>query len=668
MKSRFFLSGLLLWGMCCSDGPVRAARFALIVALGDYPSYTSHDGRTIYQLPKLEGFRNDADLMVGLLTTRYGFSKERIRVLTRHEATWTKIQQGFQWLQWVARSSTDIVVVYLSGHGYRVQDWNGDEREGLEKDRDDEALIPWDYYFYDDKAKRDSFNLILDDDIQAWLAPLPTPEVTLIADTCFSGSLDKNLMDPYPSKYGGPLGRVPGLSAGAKEMVGGGALDYDERHVLIAACQYHEQAREISLRDPETQQEEVVGGFTLALYQSLYWQPAGMKCEELASRLETQMDQLGLSQTPEFRGNYMGRWAIAPPPPTGPRKAFVPMEQDQQRQPRLRAGFFAGLQKDQHLDFFAPADQALANPLGSLKITQVRAKEAEVEVTSSRQGWRPGCHAVPTTLPWPDTEVKYRLQTRSAFPHLLEELTPFDFLDLGEEAEGVPDGAMEVNRTEDGKWEAQWETRWGPNQRVKIEAATEEELRRKLRDRLETSWVWRQFSQLDNPHTDWKFRIWTEHRNNVFSLGDLVRFRIVSDRDAYVTLLTLSSTGKLCILFPNQYQPDHRIEGGREYWIPPRETPPGARNFRICVAPPESTDLVVAVATTERLNLVDQLPSETSSEPFYSPANKSLFARDFLAKFSQGVNSKPLVLQGDESQISTTGWAVARLVVKCAVP
>jgi hypothetical protein len=50
-----------------------------------------------------------------------------------------------------------------------------------------------------------------------------------------------------------------------------------------------------------------------------------------------------------------------------------------------------------------------------------------------------------------------------------------------------------------------------------------------------------------------------------YRLGDCIEIYFQTNADCYVTLLNLGTSGRLYVLLPNRYQPDHRVIGGRLY-------------------------------------------------------------------------------------------------------
>ena len=161
---------------CAGLGPADAGQKALLIGAGEYP-----------YLPKkwqLAGPRNDVRLMNDFLVQEWGFSESDLRVILDKAAT----KQGMLdalgvWLPEATRPG-DRVVIYYSGHGSRVPDENDDERDGM-----DETFVPTDFGRNGKRAE----DMLLDDELANMLNRLSDRHVLLIADSCYSGTVTKNL-------------------------------------------------------------------------------------------------------------------------------------------------------------------------------------------------------------------------------------------------------------------------------------------------------------------------------------------------------------------------------------------------------------------------------------------------------------------------------------------
>ena len=134
----------------------------------------------------LKGATNDARLLHGLLTDTLGYPPESIKLLTDKAATRQGILNAID--QWLVKGTTpgERVFIAYSGHGAQVADDNGDEA-----DLKDEIIVPVDAY----KSRYGLMNIIRDDELHLALAGLSDRRVTVVFDSCFSGTVTRSLLD-----------------------------------------------------------------------------------------------------------------------------------------------------------------------------------------------------------------------------------------------------------------------------------------------------------------------------------------------------------------------------------------------------------------------------------------------------------------------------------------
>lgn len=172
---------------------------ALLIAIGNYPRDLKWG---------VISSNNDVPLIKESLG-RQGF--EEIAVLNDEKATKLGILSKFEeFLD--ATQKGDVVLIHFSSHGRQVEDLYGDEEDGL-----DESIVCYDapvYLTSDDDWKK----YLLDDELAEWILKFRCQagekgDVLLIADSCFSGSIGRNLGG---RKVRG--GRIPPLSITGKEI------------------------------------------------------------------------------------------------------------------------------------------------------------------------------------------------------------------------------------------------------------------------------------------------------------------------------------------------------------------------------------------------------------------------------------------------------------------
>lgn len=143
----------------------------------------------------LTGSVADVERIRGLLLADGSFTEDQIMVLTDAQATRANIHLAFEkWLTAQTRPD-DLALLYFAGHGFHQQDLNGDEADGI-----DEAIVPYDANRFRarDLIRPAVMRVIVDDDIGVLLRAIADRRVTAIFDSCFSGSVTRNLAANVP--------------------------------------------------------------------------------------------------------------------------------------------------------------------------------------------------------------------------------------------------------------------------------------------------------------------------------------------------------------------------------------------------------------------------------------------------------------------------------------
>lgn len=138
-----------------------------------------------YSQSPLRGCVNDVITVFQVLTKKFGFKAEDIKVMTDHEATKQNILNGLKWLTEGTKSG-DTIMFHYSGHGAQVsvKDWtDNDEIDGR-----DEILCSVDL---------DWNNPLRDHELGACFKDVPKDCTTLVMlDCCHSGTGLKNGVGP----------------------------------------------------------------------------------------------------------------------------------------------------------------------------------------------------------------------------------------------------------------------------------------------------------------------------------------------------------------------------------------------------------------------------------------------------------------------------------------
>jgi len=146
---------------------------ALIVGIADYGE----------QQPTLTAPENEAEEWRDLLTGKYQYPSENVRLLCSPRATRFAVIERLEWLLADASAGDQLVFVY-SGHGARLQRRHPN---GTVRDNMDEALLA-----YPEAGQNIEEYAIYDDDLVTILLLSRLPpriEITFILDCCFAGGI-----------------------------------------------------------------------------------------------------------------------------------------------------------------------------------------------------------------------------------------------------------------------------------------------------------------------------------------------------------------------------------------------------------------------------------------------------------------------------------------------
>ena len=97
-----------------------------------------------------------------------------------------------------------------------------------------------------------------------------------------------------------------------------------------------------------------------------------------------------------------------------------------------------------------------------------------------------------------------------------------------------------------------------------------------------------------------KVSAWVDRKNATYRLGDTVIFYIKANKDAYITLFDIGTTGKAHVIFPNKFQRTNFVQAGEVVSIPQ-----AAAKFQFKVGGIAGTELVKVIATSTRETLIE---------------------------------------------------------------
>ena len=75
------------------------------------------------------------------------------------------------------------------------------------------------------------------------------------------------------------------------------------------------------------------------------------------------------------------------------------------------------------------------------------------------------------------------------------------------------------------------------------------------------------------PESDLKVTAWVDRKDDTYQAGDTLKLFVKANRDAYVTVVDVGTSGKVLVLFPNKHASDNRILADKVLQIPDPRRP-----------------------------------------------------------------------------------------------
>jgi hypothetical protein len=200
-------------GPAAPPPPRVANRWAVVIGVGEY----EHESIT-----KLKYASRDAEAMYEFLTTRGGYPRDNVVLLTDstpQKPTLQNIRRALGDFLYRRPAREDMVLIYYAGHGAPEVDATGTEADGITK-----YLIPRNA----DPESLYSTALPMDE-IQRIFSRIQAERVVLLLDTCYSGTAggrtfarqqlrSSNLNDHFLDRLTRSKGRVIITAAGPNEV------------------------------------------------------------------------------------------------------------------------------------------------------------------------------------------------------------------------------------------------------------------------------------------------------------------------------------------------------------------------------------------------------------------------------------------------------------------
>lgn len=643
-------AALLAWHATAGAGPVRRA---LLVGVNDYAAA---------RVPDLRGAVNDVRMMQRILSSRFGFAERDIVLLTDAAATRGAVLAAIDQLV-RATQPGDIVYFHYSGHGSQVRDLNGEEDDGL-----DETILPRD-------ARLPGVPDITDDELDRRFARLRNDSTLLVFDSCHSGTITRgtgNLLARFvPPDERLELYRTRGGTT--RDVVTAERLP----HVVMAGAPADEEA----LDGPVN--ESWYGLFTWALAQALESLPAGSPASVVHAATQRELDQLARKlymrpPPPQLEGpaEALQRPVFGAPVPTAGR-TWLPVVAEGDRLLRMVGGLDLNAQPGSQWAIYA-ADAERFEFGRALAVGIVEGLDGRDALLRRQFGSQPvpaGARAVALAPPVTgDLAVRIESPPGARLDTMISELRR-GLPALQVVAAGEP--ARFVIRFDGASWRVL--DLGGLHEVLSVSdttgtGAVVETLLRTLTSALRATAL----LALDNAAADFAVEV----RIPDLAASELPAFRmrqpdaprtrenslvleVASPIDAYLTIVSVDTEGRLNLLFPNDHQrpgflPDGLVRAGQPERIPDALAPGNAAGFYWDYGPPAGRDTirVFAARDLETARVIRGFVSQAAGDASQLPA-----LRDSLA--SRAVRGIQLVADTAAPQPAPAlGWAATSIVIE----
>ena len=282
MKNILFILLLLI------SHKVTAEKYALIIAVGDYPE----EGKW----PDISSI-NDV-IHIEATLAKLGFPEGNVIKILDAQATRQGILTAFSSIQEKLKSG-DIVYIHFSGHGQQIVDQNGDEIDLL-----DEAIVPYDSPLLFEAGVYEGERLIIDDELGTITTLMREKcgndgQLILILDSCHSGTGVRGMGKVRGTdKIMGPDNfRLNTAQAELKQNMEG----IQNSSLAPIASFYGASPRELNYETRDEQQRPV-GSLSYAITSVLSKMSDAYTFEEVFDRVKMNMKSTAPRQNPQYEG------------------------------------------------------------------------------------------------------------------------------------------------------------------------------------------------------------------------------------------------------------------------------------------------------------------------------------------------------------------------------
>lgn len=128
--------------------------------------------------------------------------------------------------------------------------------------------------------------------------------------------------------------------------------------------------------------------------------------------------------------------------------------------------------------------------------------------------------------------------------------------------------------------------------------------------------------KIKNDAQPFEVKLDTAEKKEEYKVGDELSLFFTADKECYLYLIDIGTSGKAHILFPNKFQKANKAEKGRIYVLPPKGS-----KFMFKVQGPEGTNYIKAIATQKPIEALKE--GETPKDgPFAELADPAATFKD----------------------------------------
>ena len=152
---------------------------------------------------------------------------------------------------------------------------------------------------------------------------------------------------------------------------------------------------------------------------------------------------------------------------------------------------------------------------------------------------------------------------------------------------------------------------------------------------------------------EFPLEFFTTDTRRAFKQGDVVSFRVRSDRDCFVAVYCHQSDGSSVMLFPNHWQRSTFVPAGKAIDIPGTQK----HGFEIEIGPPYGSDVVQVIACTSEREIEKMVGKQLGTASASQPV--AVLTRGMAAKGISEAGASPSTTQNGAPAM----WSEAHMVV-----